>query len=187
MFGRKGGNMSRIGNKIIQLKSGVSVDVKDNLVSVKGPKGELSYLMDPEMKIEIDGTELKIIRPSDSIRHKTLHGTTRSLISNMVEGVSEGYSKTLEITGVGYRAKANGRVLEVNAGYSHPVNLNVPEGLNADTPSPTEIVITGIDKQKVGQFASEVRAIRLPEPYKGKGIRYKGEVVRRKEGKKEKK
>ncbi|MDD3381892.1 MAG: 50S ribosomal protein L6 [Bacilli bacterium] len=179
--------MSRIGNKIIHIKAGVSVDVKDNLVTVKGPKGELSFATNPDIKVEIEGTDLKVTRPSDSIKHKTLHGTTRALINNMVEGVSEGYTRRLEIIGVGYKAKAAGRVLEVNAGYSHPVNLDIPEGLNVETPIQTEVVITGIDKQKVGQFASEVRAIRAPEPYKGKGIRYKGEVVRRKEGKKEKK
>ena len=179
--------MSRIGNKIIHIKAGVNVDVKGNLVTVKGPKGELSFATNPDIKVEIEGTDLKVTRPSDSIKHKTLHGTTRALINNMVEGVSEGYTRRLEIMGVGYKAKAAGRVLEVNAGYSHPVNLDIPEGLNVETPTQTEVVITGIDKQKVGQFASEVRAIRAPEPYKGKGIRYKGEVVRRKEGKKEKK
>lgn len=179
--------MSRIGNKIVQLKEGVDVAVDGNLVTVKGPKGELTYSISPDMKVVIEGTELKVVRPSDSIKHKTLHGTTRALINNMVEGVADGYSKRLEIIGVGYKAKAVGRVLEVNAGYSHPVLMDVPEGLNVETPTQIEVVISGIDKQKVGQFASEVRAVRSPEPYKGKGIRYKGEIVRRKEGKKEKK
>lgn len=179
--------MSRIGNKIIKLAEGVTITVdSDNTVVVKGPKGELSTTFHPEMKIEIKEHEVKITRPSDSIEHKTVHGTTRALLHNMVEGVTNGYSKTLEIQGTGYRASLKGNVLVVNAGYSHLIEKELPNGIAVTVPNPTEINIKGIDKQVVGQFAAEVRAIRKPEPYLGKGIRYRGEAVRRKEGKKAK-
>lgn len=179
--------MSRIGNKVIKLVEGVTVTVNpDNLVVVNGPKGELSATFHPEMKVEIDGAEVKVIRPSDSIEHKRIHGTTRSLLNNMVEGVSNEYTKTLEIQGTGYRASLKGNVLVVNAGYSHLIEKPLPEGISVTVPNPTEINIKGINKQVVGQFAAEVRAIRKPEPYLGKGIRYRGEIIRRKEGKKAK-
>lgn len=179
--------MSRVGNKPIKLTDGVSISIdSDNTVVVKGPKGELTSTFHPEMKISVEEGVIKVVRPSDSIEHKTLHGTTRTLISNMVEGVTNGYSKVLEIQGTGFRASLKGNVLVVNAGYSHLVEKPIPAGLNVVVPSATEIQISGVNKQVVGQFAAEVRGIRKPEPYLGKGIRYKGEAVRRKEGKKAK-
>jgi large subunit ribosomal protein L6 len=179
--------MSRIGNKAIKLETGVTVNVgPNNLVEVKGPKGTISYTFHKEMKIEVLGDEVKVIRPSDSIKHKELHGTTRALLHNMVEGVTHGFTKVLEIHGTGYRAALRGNTLVVSAGYSKPVELEIPAGLSVNVPTPTEIQISGIDRQAVGQFAAVVRSIREPEPYLGKGIRYKGENVRRKEGKKAK-
>lgn len=179
--------MSRIGNKLITLKDGVSVTVEnDNKVTVKGPKGEITNTFSNDIVITVEGSTVKITRPSDSIKHKSLHGTTRSLLSNMVTGVSDGFSKTLEITGVGYRASLNGNTLVLNMGFSHLVELPVPAGLTVSVPNQTEITVSGIDKQLVGQFTAEIREIKKPEPYKGKGIRYRGEVVRRKEGKKAK-
>ncbi|MCK9470493.1 MAG: 50S ribosomal protein L6 [Bacilli bacterium] len=179
--------MSRIGNKIIKLAEGVTVTVNpDNLVVVKGPKGELSATFHPEMKIEVNEGEVKVVRPSDSIEHKSIHGTTRSLLHNMVEGVHNEYTKTLEIQGTGYRASLKGNVLVVNAGYSHLIEKPIPAGLTVTVPSATEINVKGVNKQAVGQFAAEIREIRKPEPYLGKGIRYRGEAVRRKEGKKAK-
>ena len=171
--------MSRIGNKLIVINPNVTVDVQEgNFVKVTGPKGELSYTFAPEMKIT---------RPNDSIRMKALHGTTRALIHNMVEGVSNGFKKTLVVEGVGYKfVKESDKVLVVNAGYSHPVPLQIPEGVKVNATSATEITIEGYNKQVVGQFAAEVRAVRGPEPYLGKGIRYKDEIIRRKEGKKSK-
>ena len=179
--------MSRIGNKIIQLEAGVSVNINpDNFVEVKGPKGTISRHFSQEMTIKIEDNHLLVTRPSDVIRHKALHGTTRAILNNMVHGVTEGFLKVLEIQGTGYRASLSGNKLVVNAGYSHPVELIIPEGLKVVLPSPTAIEIHGIDSQAVGQFAAEIRSIRKPEPYLGKGIRYKGEAVRRKEGKKAK-
>lgn len=179
--------MSRVGNKLIVLKDGVSVEVKDgNLVTVKGPKGELTKQLSSKMTISIEGNIVKVARPSDSIENKTLHGTTRALLSNMVEGVTNEFTKTLVIEGVGYKAVVEGKNLVVYAGYSHTVPLAIPEGLTVKCPTATEVVVTGIEKEVVGQFAAEVRAIRKPEPYLGKGIRYKDEVIRRKEGKKAK-
>lgn len=179
--------MSRISNKIIKLEEGVTVNVNpENLVEVKGPKGTISRTFHKDMKIEVKDNEITVIRPSDSIRHKELHGTTRSLIDNMVQGVTQGFTKILEIHGTGYRASLRGNTLVVNAGYSKPVELAIPEGLTVNVPTPTEIQVTGIDRQAVGQFAAEIRNIRQPEPYLGKGIRYRGENVRRKEGKKAK-
>lgn len=179
--------MSRIGNKIITLKDGVNVTVEENnKVTVKGPKGEITNTFSNDIEIVVEGSTVKITRPSDSIKHKSLHGTTRALLSNMVVGVSDGFSKTLEITGVGYRASLNGNTLVLNMGFSHLVEMPVPQGLTVSVPNQTEITVSGIDKQSVGQFTAEIREVKKPEPYKGKGIRYRGEVVRRKEGKKAK-
>ena len=179
--------MSRVGNKLIKLNENVTVDVQEgNFVVVKGPKGELSAKLASEISIEISEGQIKLVRPNDTIRIKTLHGTTRALLNNMVVGVSEGYSKTLLIEGVGYRAQMQGNVLVVSAGYSHPVNMPIPAGLTVTCPSQTEIHVLGCDKQLVGEFAANARKVRGPEPYKGKGIHYRGEYIRRKEGKKAK-
>lgn len=179
--------MSRIGNKIVQLAAGVSVTVdENNLVVVKGPKGELSHQFNPIIKISVEEHDVKFTRPNDEILTRALHGTTRALVHNMVVGVSEGFTKSLTIEGVGYRASLKGNTLVIAAGYSHLVEMAIPEGLKVICPSQTEIKIEGIDKQLVGEFAANVRKVRKPEPYKGKGIRYSDEVVRRKEGKKAK-
>ena len=179
--------MSRIGNKLITLAEGVTVDVQaDNFVTVKGPKGEISYKFSNEMTIEVEGNTVKVTRPSDSIKHKALHGTTRALLNNMIYGATNLFTKTLVMEGVGYRAALKDGKLVISAGYSHPVELVIPEGVKVETPSATEMVLSGVNKQVVGQFASEIRAVRKPEPYLGKGIRYKDEVIRRKEGKKAK-
>ena len=178
--------MSRIGNKPVVIPAGVTVEVKDNLITVKGPKGELSYEFNKDIKAEVEGNEIKVSRPSDDRIHRSLHGTTRANIHNMVVGVSEGFEKVLEIVGVGYRAQLQGNTVVLAAGFSHPVNLPVPQGLKVTVPSPTEIHITGCDRQLVGEYAAEIRKVRGPEPYKGKGIHYQGEYIRRKEGKKAK-
>ncbi len=178
--------MSRIGNKHIILPAGVTFEQNGNTVTVKGPKGQLEYTYNADLNVEVNGNEVVITRPSDGKFHRTIHGTTRALLNNMVVGVSNGFEKVLEIQGTGYRAQLQGKVLVVNAGYSHPVNLQIPEGLTVTVPNPTEIHVAGCDKQLVGQFAANIRIIRKPEPYKGKGIRYQGEYVRRKEGKKAK-
>jgi len=175
--------MSRIGRKPITIPAGVSVDVAGNTVTVKGPKGTLTQAMHPDMTISVEENVIQVSRPSDEKTHRALHGLTRTLISNMVEGVSSGYKKELEIQGVGYRASKQGKQMQINLGYSHPVLVDEIDGITIDVPAPNKIVISGIDKQKVGQFAAEVREKRPPEPYKGKGIRYAGEAVRRKEGK----
>lgn len=176
--------MSRIGKLPVNIPSGVTITVADNnSVTVKGPKGELAQKLPSEMKIEQDNGVLTVSRPSDEKRHRALHGLTRTLINNMVVGVTSGYSKTLEIAGVGYRAQLQGTTLVMNMGYSHPVEFTKIDGITFECPSQTKIIISGIDKQKVGQVAANVRAVRQPEPYKGKGIRYEGEVIRRKEGK----
>ena len=150
------------------------------------PKGQLEYTYNADLTVEVNGTELVVTRPTDNKEHRSLHGTTRAIINNMVVGVNNGFEKVLEINGTGYRAQLQGKTLVVNAGYSHPVNLEIPEGLTVTVPNPTEVHVAGCDKQLVGQFAANVRIIRKPEPYKGKGIRYQGEYVRRKEGKKAK-
>lgn len=179
--------MSRIGKKAVIIPAGVTVTVDDNnVVAVKGPKGEISFGFDKAMQIEVNGNEVTVARPSDVKEHRSLHGTTRALIANMVKGVSDGFTKKLLIEGVGYRASLKGNTLVVAAGYSHLVEMPIPAGLKVECPSQTEINISGIDKQVVGQFAAEVREVRKPEPYKGKGIRYEDEVIRRKEGKKAK-
>lgn len=180
--------MSRIGKKIINIPAGVEVTVAEgNTVTVKGPKGTLSQTFNARMTFKIEGNQLEVVRPSDSKEDKTIHGTTRALLNNMVVGVSEGFKKQLTITGVGYRAQIQGNKLTVNAGYSNPVEIIVPEGLVVECPKNTDINISGINKQVVGEFAAYVRGVRGPEPYKGKGIRYVDEVVRRKEGKTAKK
>ena len=180
--------MSRIGNKPVTLPSGVEVNVaENNLVTVKGPKGELSSTFNSNLGFNIEGNEIIVTRPNDSKENKMIHGTTRALLNNMVVGVSEGFKRELEIIGVGYRAQKQGDKLVLSAGYSHPVELFAPEGVTIEVPTQTSVVVSGIDKQVVGEFAANIRAVRAPEPYKGKGIRYKGEFVRRKEGKKAKK
>ncbi len=178
--------MSRIGNKPITIPAGVTVEVKDNTITVKGGKGELSYTFNKEIGVKVEGTEIHVTRPSDDRIHRSLHGTTRANIHNMVVGVNEQFEKVLEIVGVGYRAQLQGTKLVLAAGYSHPVEFVVPKGLTVTVPNPTEIHITGADKQLVGEFAANVRKVRKPEPYKGKGIHYHGEYIRRKEGKKAK-
>ena len=175
--------MSRIGNKPIEIPDGVTVDVGNGVVSVKGPRGELSQAVSLAMRIEQSNGTLTVERPSDRGQHRSLHGLTRSLIANMVEGVTNGYEKRLQIQGVGYRARLQGKALELAVGYSHPISIPPPDGIEFDVPQPTEIVVRGIDKQLVGEIAAQVRKQRPPEPYKGKGIRYMGEHVRRKVGK----
>ncbi len=175
--------MSRIGKMPVVIPAGVDVKLDGNHISVKGPKGELSLDFNPEISVEINGAEIAVKRPGDDKVHRSLHGLTRTLISNMVTGVTEGYTKTLEVNGVGYRAQKQGNDLVMNLGYSHQVIVPEVEGIKVEVPSANQIVISGADKQKVGQFAAEVRAKRPPEPYKGKGIKYAGEHIRRKEGK----
>lgn len=175
--------MSRIGKMPISVPAGVEVKNVDNLLTVKGTKGEITKQFSKELTIEVADGVITVSRPSDNKMHKSLHGLTRTLIHNMVVGVTEGYSKTLEIEGVGYRAAKQGKNLVMNLGYSHQVIMPEKDGITIDVPQPNKIVISGIDKQTVGQFAAEVREKRMPEPYKGKGIRYAGEHIIRKEGK----
>jgi len=175
--------MSRIGLKPIVIPEGVEVKLDGQTVSVKGPKGELTKTLSDVMDINLEGNEITVVRPNDDKEIRSLHGTTRSLIANMVEGVSTGFQKELEIIGVGYRAQMQGNKLVIQAGYSHPVEIEQEANMEFEVPKNTEIIIKGIDKERVGAVASNIRAIRSPEPYKGKGIRYKGEYVRRKEGK----
>ncbi len=175
--------MSRIGRKPISVPEGVSVDVASGHVVVKGPKGELEQDLSADMKVELDDGTLTVERPTDRGEHRALHGLTRSLIANMVEGVTDGFEKRLEIQGVGYRAQLRGKSLELAIGFSHQVSIEAPEGIEFEVPQPTEVVVRGIDKQLVGQVAADIRKRRPPEPYKGKGIRYRGEHVARKVGK----
>jgi large subunit ribosomal protein L6 len=175
--------MSRIGNKPLQIPDGVSVDVRPSEVVVKGPKGELTQAYDPVMKVEVTDGVLTVARPTDRGPHRALHGLTRSLIGNMVEGVTTGFEKRLQIQGVGYRANAQGRTLNLSLGFSHPVAVTAPEGIEFEVPQPTEVIVRGIDKQLVGETAARIRRHRPPEPYKGKGVRYADEQVRRKVGK----
>lgn len=175
--------MSRIGRKPIAVPAGVEVKIDGCNVTVKGPKGELSGSFSPKIAIELDGAVINVTRPDDLAESRSLHGLTRTLVANMVEGVSKGFTKNLEIVGIGYKAAMEGKELVINVGYSHPVRMLPPEGLTVTTPAPNQISVNGADKQVVGQFAAEVRGVRPPEPYKGKGIRYAGEVVRHKEGK----
>ena len=175
--------MSRIGRKPIVIPAGVEVSVNDHVVTVKGPKGTLNSNIHPMMNVKVENGEVVVTRPNDEKQARSLHGLTRTLINNMGEGVTNGFKKELEIQGVGYRAAKQGNTLVLNLGYSHPVNVPEVDGITIDVPDPLKIVINGIDKQKVGQFAAEVREKRPPEPYKGKGIRYAGEYVAHKEGK----
>jgi large subunit ribosomal protein L6 len=176
--------MSRIGKLPITLPAGVEVSVDaGNVVNVKGPKGALSQKLDADMAVEVADGALVVKRPSDRPRHKALHGLSRSLLQNMVTGVTEGYEKRLEIVGVGYRFVAKGKDIDLSAGFSHPVVLTAPDGIEFEVAGQTELVIRGIDKQLVGQTAAKIRELRPPEPYKGKGIKYKGEHIRRKVGK----
>jgi len=176
--------MSRIGRAPITLPAGVEIKVTDdNHVTVKGPKGTLEQSITPDIKIDIDGAVINMIRPSDTPRHRSLHGLSRTLVNNMIIGVTDGFKKELDISGVGYRAAMEGKKLVMNLGYSHQVIIDEIEGISIDVPAPNKIIITGINKQKVGQFAADVRKKRPPEPYMGKGIKYADEVVRRKEGK----
>lgn len=176
--------MSRIGNRILTIPAAVTVELNDSTLTVKGPKGELTHNIPSNVIVKIADKEITVERKNEEIKSKALHGTTNALIENMMIGVSEGYLKGLEIVGVGYRFNLQGKSLVVNAGYSHPVALEVPSNLTVEGISNTEIVVKGIDKQAVGEFAAIIRKVRQPEPYKGKGIRYKGEHIRRKEGKK---
>ena len=175
--------MSRIGNKVIVLPAGAELTNNDNVVTVKGPKGELTREFSKDIEIRVEGTEVTLHRPNDSKEMKTIHGTTRALLNNMVTGVSEGFKKELEMRGVGYRAQLQGSKLVLAVGKSHPDEVEAPEGITFELPNPTTIVVSGISKEVVGQTAAYVRSLRSPEPYKGKGIRYEGEVVRRKAGK----
>ena len=175
--------MSRIGNKVITVPAGVEVNIVDNFATVKGPKGELKQQFDKDMTFNIEGSEIAVVRPSDSKRHRTVHGTTRAILANMVEGVSAGFKKELELIGVGYRAQMQGKKLVLSVGYSHPVEFEAIDGITLGVEGNTKVSIEGINKEVVGQYAAKVRAVRPPEPYKGKGIRYVGEYVRRKEGK----
>lgn len=177
--------MSRIGNKVIDVPAGVEITIGDgNNVSVKGPKGTLEQTFSADMTIELDNGQLTVKRPSEEKHHKQLHGTTRALLANMVVGVTDGYKIDLEIVGLGYRAAMQGKKLVLNVGYSHPIEFDIVDDVSVEVPKQTEISVSGINKQIVGEFAANVRAARKPEPYKGKGIRYKGEQVKRKEGKK---
>ena len=175
--------MSRIGNKIVVLPAGVEINHAGNDITVKGPKGELKRTFSSDIKMNIEGNEVTFTRPNDSKEMKTIHGTTRANFNNMVVGVSEGFQKALELIGVGYRAQLQGKKLVLNVGYSHPVEIEAPAGIEIEGPSNTSVIIKGSDKEVVGELAANIRGVRPPEPYKGKGIRYVGEFVRRKEGK----
>ncbi len=181
--GLGGVEMSRIGKMPIEIPRGVEVRIEGTKVTVKGPKGELSRDIDPDMRLELRDGQLLVSRPSDQPRHRAMHGLTRSLLANMVAGVSEGFSKTLEMQGVGYRAQMQGRDLVLAVGYSHTVQVSPPPGIEFEVDGTSRIVVKGINKEQVGQVAADVRKVRPPEPYKGKGIRYLGEYVRRKAGK----
>ena len=175
--------MSRIGKKPIEIPTGVTVTNENNVITVKGPKGELTRAFHKDLTISVEENVLTVTRPSESKEHRTIHGTTRSLIANMVEGVSKGFTKNLELIGVGYRAQKQGNKLVLSVGLSHPVEFEPEAGLEIEVPAATKISVSGISKERVGALAANIRGVRPPEPYKGKGIRYEGEVVRRKEGK----
>jgi len=175
--------MSRIGRRIIDVPDGVTIEAAPGRVTVTGPRGALEQVISPDMTLDQDGGTLTVTRPSDRSDHRALHGLTRSLVANMVEGVTRGFEKRLEIQGVGYRAALRGTDIEFALGYSHPITVTAPPGIQFEVPVPTQVVVRGNDKQQVGQIAAEIRGLRPPEPYKGKGIRYAGEYVARKVGK----
>ena len=175
--------MSRIGRKPIQVPAGVDIKLDNTQITVKGPKGTLTRELHKDMKIVIAENEISVERPSDNKLHRSLHGTTRSVVANMVNGVTEGFAKSLELVGVGYRASKSGEKIVLNVGYSHPVEINPEGGVEFEVPTNTKIIVKGIDKEMVGAFAAKIRSVREPEPYKGKGIKYEGERILRKEGK----
>ncbi|MGH7711792.1 MAG: 50S ribosomal protein L6 [Gemmatimonadaceae bacterium] len=175
--------MSRIGKHPVAVPSGVTVLLDGQVITVKGPKGELKRTIHPELGLKVENNEITVSRPSDEPRHKSLHGLSRTLIANMVEGVTKGYTKQLEITGVGYKAEVRPYGLQLSLGYSHVIEVKAPPGIKLSAPQPTQIVVDGADKETVGRLAAEIRQFRKPEPYKGKGIKYVGEIVRRKAGK----
>jgi large subunit ribosomal protein L6 len=175
--------MSRIGKRPVPVPNGVTVTVQGSAITVKGPKGELSRKLHPEMLVAVENGVVNVNRPSEEQKHRALHGLTRSLIANMVEGVTQGFKKQLEITGVGYKAEVKPFGLQLALGYSHPLEYRAPAGIKLTAPQPTVVIIEGPDKEKVGQVAAEIRLLRKPEPYKGKGVKYQGEQVRRKAGK----
>jgi large subunit ribosomal protein L6 len=175
--------MSRIGKQPILIPAGVTIEIKGTLINVKGPKGTLKLDFHPNMKVESNGKQLTVTRPNDDRQNRALHGLTRALVNNMVVGVTKGYEKKLKVEGVGFQAAAKGKGVELTVGYANRIVHNPPEGITVAVPDPTTIIVSGADKQRVGQFAAEIRASRKPEPYKGKGVRYENEVVRRKEGK----
>ncbi|SEU30882.1 50S ribosomal protein L6 [Paenibacillus sp. NFR01] len=175
--------MSRIGRKPIAVPSGVDVTLNNTVITVKGPKGTLTRELHKDMKVTVENNEILVVRPSDNKLHRSLHGTTRSVVSNMVSGVTEGFSKSLELVGVGYRASKSGDKIVLNVGYSHPVEITPEAGIEFEVPANTKIIVKGIDKERVGAYAAKIRSVREPEPYKGKGIKYEGERIIRKEGK----
>ncbi|GGG04840.1 50S ribosomal protein L6 [Paenibacillus albidus] len=175
--------MSRIGRKPIAVPSGVDVTLDNTVITVKGPKGSLTRELHKDMKVTVENNEITVVRPSDNKMHRSLHGTTRSVVSNMVSGVTEGFSKSLELVGVGYRASKSGDKIVLNVGYSHPVEITPEAGIEFEVPANTKIIVRGIDKERVGAYAAKIRSVREPEPYKGKGIKYEGERIIRKEGK----
>jgi large subunit ribosomal protein L6 len=175
--------MSRIGKKPIEIPTGVTITINGDVVTVKGPKGELTRSFNSDIEIKVEENVINLSRPSESKEHRSIHGTTRSLLANMVEGVSKGFEKSLELIGVGYRAQKQGKKLVLSVGYSHPVEFEPEEGVEVEVPSNTKVIVKGINKERVGALAANIRQVRPPEPYKGKGIRYEGEIVRRKEGK----
>ncbi|NGZ78061.1 50S ribosomal protein L6 [Saccharibacillus alkalitolerans] len=175
--------MSRIGRKPIEVPGGVEVTLNNTVITVKGPKGTLTRELHRDMKVTVEGNTITVERPSDNKEHRSLHGTTRSVVNNMVSGVTEGFSKSLELVGVGYRASKSGEKIVLNVGYSHPVEITPESGIEFEVPSNTKIIVRGIDKERVGAYAAQIRSVREPEPYKGKGIKYEGERIIRKEGK----
>ncbi|CAM3581867.1 50S ribosomal protein L6 [Marinicrinis lubricantis] len=179
--------MSRVGRKPIAIPSGVDVKLDNTTITVKGPKGTLSRELHREIEVSVEENEIVVTRPSDNKLHRSLHGTTRSVIANMVNGVTEGFAKSLELVGVGYRAQLSGKKVVLNVGYSHPVEIEPESGIEFEVPSNTKIIVKGIDKERVGAYAAKIRSVREPEPYKGKGIKYEGERIIRKEGKSGKK
>lgn len=175
--------MSRIGRKPIHIPSGVTITLDHHVITVQGPKGTLTRALHKDMKVSVEEQVISVERPSENKLHRSLHGTTRSVINNMVSGVTEGFSKALELVGIGYRANKSGNKLVLNVGYSHPVEMTPEEGIEFEVPTQTRIVVKGIDKERVGAYAANIRSVREPEPYKGKGIKYEGERIIRKEGK----